>query len=420
LRKQLPKHNSIAQLLFATRKISREDYESALHECQETGKAPHEILFLNGSISMDELVRAAQLTVERNFSSAQAPVLERGDDPPVKTTSEIYPKGIMGDSPETRLHDIIGESLGIQQVKSLIRKVAPTKATVLICGESGTGKELVARAIHWLSTRADSPMISLNCSAVPQELVESELFGHKKGSFSGSTRDHSGVFRAAHRGTLFLDEIEATSPAMQVKLLRAIQFGEIRPVGEVVFQQVDVRFIVATNQNLSELALNGFFREDLLHRINVFQIVLPPLRNRSADIPLLAAHFLDRYAKINKRKSFDIDPAALHLLVRYPWPGNIREMENEIERACILTGDGSTISVSCVSPRITSSLHHIEAKTKPRPPSTLKGAIEDMERKMVREALETYAGNRTLAAKRLGLSRQGLLNKIHKFKLDQS
>lgn len=405
-------------MLFETQRINLESYEWALHECQRTGKAPHEILFLNGTVTLDDVVRAAQLTGERNFSASQVPVPERGNVLIVNSTSETAGHGPMDETIEFHVQDIIGESSGMQQVRSLIRKVAPTKATVLISGESGTGKELIARAIHQLSTRSDRLLISLNCSAIPEELVESELFGHRKGAFSGSTRDHMGVFRGAHRGTLFLDEIEATSLAMQVKLLRAVQSGEIRAVGDVVSQQVDVRLIAATNQNLSQLASKGLFREDLLHRINVFQIVSPPLRDRSDDIPLLVAHFMERYAKINKRESLDVDRAALDLLVRYAWPGNVRELENEIERASILTGVGSTISVSCISPRITRSLQHKEGPPNSQLPATLKQAIEDMEKKMVREALDDCVGNRSLAAKRLGLSRQGLLNKIHKFKLD--
>jgi transcriptional regulator with PAS, ATPase and Fis domain len=313
------------------------------------------------------------------------------------------------------LEAIVGTSASLGEIRSLIKKVAPTEATVLIQGESGTGKELVARAIHLLSPRFDGPLITLNCAAVPSELIESELFGHKRGSFTGAVADHFGVFRSAHQGTLFLDEIEATSPAMQVKLLRAIQMGEIRPVGENTARQVDVRLIAATNRDLARLVGEGGFREDLFYRINVFPITIPPLNERPEDIPVLIQHFLDRLAIQTGKHVRGMDPAALDLLVRYPWPGNVRELENEIERALVLTGEGRSISVRSLSSRVTDAVEKTLSKRPPPEKATLKDAVDDLEKKMVREALESCRGNRTLAAKKLGLSRQGLLNKMYKF-----
>jgi transcriptional regulator with GAF, ATPase, and Fis domain len=321
--------------------------------------------------------------------------------------------------PKAPLEEIVGSSKAIQDVRSLIRKVAPTETTVLVEGESGTGKELVARAIHQLSPRNNQAWISLNCAAVPSELVESELFGHKKGAFTGAVADHKGVFRSADKGTLFLDEIEATSPAMQVKLLRAIQVGEIKPVGENITQQADVRLVTATNRNLQEHIREGFFREDLFYRINVFPITIPPLRDRTEDIPVLIQHFLHRFYLQTGKMIRGIDPPALDLLVRYPWPGNVRELENEIERAQILAIEGGNISVRCLSPRVTQSLEQI---LKPKPSAELpklRDAVDDLERKMIVQALDRYEGNRSLAAKSLGLSRQGLLNKIYKFGLQE-
>jgi len=315
------------------------------------------------------------------------------------------------------LDAIVGTSAGLGEVRSLIKKVAPTETTVLILGESGTGKELVAHAIHRLSPRFDGPMITLNCAAVPSELIESELFGHKKGAFTGAVADHLGVFRSAHQGTLFLDEIEATSPAMQVKLLRAIQMGEIRPVGENVTRQVDVRLIAATNRDLTGLVEEGRFREDLFYRINVFPITIPPLCERPEDIPVLIQHFLDRLAIQMGKAVRGMDPAALNLLVRYSWPGNVRELENEIERANVLAGEGRTISVRSLSPRVTSAVARTISEQLVSEKLTLKDAVEEVEKRMVREALQSCRGNRTLAAKKLGLSRQGLLNKMHKFGL---
>ena len=316
------------------------------------------------------------------------------------------------------LEEIIGTARAMQEVRSLIRKVAPTETTVLIQGESGTGKELVARAIHRFSPRANEPLVSLNCAAIPSELIESELFGHKKGAFTGAVADHTGVFRAADKGTLFLDEIEATSPAMQVKLLRALQSGEIKPVGDNSLQLVDVRLIAATNRDLQERIRQGMFREDLYYRINVFPILIPPLRERTDDIPMLILHFLDRFSTMTGKLVRGIDTAALELLVRHPWPGNVRELENEIERSHILAGEGGNISVRCLSPSIRESFERAIHPRAVSSPVTLKSATESVEKSMIQEALESCRGNRSLAAKQLGLSRQGLINKIHKFGLN--
>lgn len=311
--------------------------------------------------------------------------------------------------------ELVGNAKAMQDVRALIRKVAPTDTTVLIQGESGTGKELVARIIYKLSRRADEPLTSLNCAAIPSELIESELFGHKRGSFTGAVADHKGVFRQAHNGTLFLDEIEAMSPAMQVKLLRAIQAGEVKPVGESTSYTVDARLICATNHDLLELVRQGRFREDLFYRINVFPIVTPPLRNRTEDIPILIRHFLAKFTAQTSKVVRGVDPTTMGLLSQYPWPGNIRELENEIERAHILTAEGGSISVRCLSPRITSSLEKL-MHSRPRSKSpTLKRAVDELEFNMIADALEAADGNQSLAAKRLGLSRQGLINKINKF-----
>jgi Nif-specific regulatory protein len=315
------------------------------------------------------------------------------------------------------LEAIVGNSSALQEVRALIHKVARTETSVLIQGESGTGKELVARAIHSLSPRSDGPLITLNCAAVPSELIESELFGHKKGSFTGAIEDHKGVFRVAHQGTLFLDEIEATSPAMQVKLLRSIQHQEVRPVGENVTYKVDVRLIAATNQDLGKLIREGRFRLDLFYRINVFPITIPPLRQRPEDIPMLIKHFLERLSVQTGKRVRGVDPTAMDLLVRYPWPGNVRELENELERAHVLTGEGRSISVGCLSVGITRSLERIMSSEPSRESGTLKAAVEELEKRMIRDVLTRCEGNRTLAARQLGLSRQGLLNKIHKFQL---
>ncbi len=236
--------------------------------------------------------------------------------------------------------NIIGKSAPMQRVYELIEKVAPAKATVLISGESGTGKELIARAIHFNSPRRDLPFITVNCGALPETLLESELFGHEKGSFSGAISQRKGRFELAHEGTLFLDEITEMSPSLQVKLLRVLQEMEFERVGGSTTLRVDVRVVAASNRNLKEEVAAGRFRSDLFYRLNVVHVQMPPLRDRSDDIPLLVSHFLSKYGKGAGKPKISIDSDALRSLMDYQWPGNVRELENAIERAVILaSGD---------------------------------------------------------------------------------
>lgn len=240
--------------------------------------------------------------------------------------------------------NIIGKSAPMQRIYELIEKVAPTKATVLITGESGTGKELIARAIHYNSTRQDHPFISVNCGALPENLLESELFGHEKGAFSGAVSQRRGRFELAHGGTLFLDEISEMSPSLQVKLLRVLQEMEFERVGGSQTLKVDVRVVAASNRDLKAEIAEGGFRSDLFYRLNVVHIGLPPLRERTDDIPLLVNHFLDKYRKESGRSALEMEPEALRCLFEYSWPGNVRELENVIERAVILAaGDRITV-----------------------------------------------------------------------------
>ncbi len=240
--------------------------------------------------------------------------------------------------------NIIGKSVQMQRIFDLIEKVAPTKATVLITGDSGTGKELIARAIHYNSPRKDQPFISVNCGALPETLLESELFGHEKGAFSGAVSQRKGRFELAHEGTLFLDEISEMSPPLQVKLLRVLQEMEFERVGGSHTLKVDVRVVAASNRNLKEDASNGRFRSDLYYRLNVVHVHLPSLRERTDDLPLLVNHFLAKYAKENHQESISISSGAMERILDYHWPGNVRELENVIERAIILS-DGHEISV---------------------------------------------------------------------------
>jgi Nif-specific regulatory protein len=238
------------------------------------------------------------------------------------------------------LPEIVGVSAAMQSVYRMVKLVAPAQATVLLVGETGTGKEVIAKALHKLSHRFDGPYIRVNCGALPETLLESELFGHVKGAFTGAIENKAGRFEAAHGGTLFLDEINSMSPKLQVKLLRVLQEREFERVGESRTIRVDVRVIAATNATLEELVERGDFREDLYYRLNVVPVVLPPLRERPDDIPLLARFFLKRYAEANKRPPAELTAEVQAALVSHDWPGNVRELENAIERLVVLSGDG--------------------------------------------------------------------------------
>ncbi len=398
-------NNCLLDIMIRAGLLSHDEVASARIQSRESSVSEIDWLLKQGRIKPRDLYYAANRLLGNQHS------IGRGDS---NSGEDDVRRGAQNAGEALSL--LIGESHHIKQLKSMIQKIAPTDATVLIHGESGTGKELVARAIHQLSPRSERPFVALNCSAVPSELIESELFGHKKGAFTGAISEHSGVFRAAHRGTLFLDEIEATSVSMQAKLLRAVQLGEVKAIGELVPSNVDVRFVCATNSDLRQLVNRGLFRQDLLFRISVFEIFVAPLRERAEDIPLLVNHFLDRLGGTEHSRAIKIDPAALELLCKYSWPGNVRELQNEVHRALVIAGDSSTISVRCLSEKITkgtassATVNNFEKKT-------LKEAVEDLERDLVQQALNESQGKRHVAARILGLSRQGLLNKINKYKI---
>jgi two-component system response regulator HupR/HoxA len=310
---------------------------------------------------------------------------------------------------------LVGESKAMQEVFQLMRKVIPTDTTVLLVGETGTGKELIARAIHYNGPRKQKLFVAQNCSALPDTLLESELFGHVKGAFTGATRDKKGLFEIADGGTIFLDEIADTSPALQQRLLRVLQEGEIRPVGSEKSFQVNVRIISATNKNLEELIKAGNFRADLFYRLNVFPIRIPPLRERREDIPLLADHFLRKFQTKAGKKIKGIDREAMNMLMAANFPGNVRELENEIERAVTLANPGQSITPDLLSGAIKneqsllpSFLHH---------PGTLKDITESIEKFYIQEKLKQNKGNITHTARDLGLSRVGLQKKIQRYKI---
>jgi len=308
---------------------------------------------------------------------------------------------------------IIGSSAALQQVFALINKVASTTTTVLIQGETGTGKELVAKAIHYSGMLKNKPFIAENCAALAENLLESELFGHVKGAFTGAVSEKKGLFELARGGTVFLDEIGDMPVTMQTKLLRVLQESQVRPVGGSSYRRVDFRLITATNRDLQAEVKKGNFREDLFYRIQAFPILVPPLRKRKEDIAPLAAHFLDQYAHKFNRPPARLSPAALELLLQYDWPGNIRELEHEIERALTLAGEGEDIIPAYLSERIQGNGNHngLDGEMS----TSLPAAVVRLERRLVINALKQTGGNRSRAAALLGLTRQGLLNKIARY-----
>jgi two-component system response regulator AtoC len=306
-------------------------------------------------------------------------------------------------------HNLIGKSEGMQDIYSKIEQVADSRTTVLITGESGTGKELVAKALHYNSSRRDRPFVALNCAALPETLIESELFGHEKGSFTDATARRTGQFELAHTGTLFLDEIGDLSAVTQAKLLRVIQEREFTRIGGTQPIKVDVRIVAATNKNLDELVRKGQFREDLYYRINVISLYLPPLRERSEDIPLLAKHFLEKRVEEEKRSRIEFGKEALELLTRYSWPGNVRELENFVEQAFIWSQHAAEITPEHLPTSIKSDSRSTSLRD-----DTLAGrmslekAVMEFEREIILDALKRTNYVQTHAANLLGISRRML------------
>lgn len=328
---------------------------------------------------------------------------------------------------------IVGSCAAMQEVYRLIGLVAPTKVTVLVVGETGTGKELVARAVHRLSSSKDGPYIRVNCGALNENLLESELFGHVKGAFTGAIDNKTGRFEAATGGTIFLDEISSMSPKLQVKLLRVLQENEFERVGDSRTIRVDVRVVAATNQFLEDEIEAGRFRDDLYYRLNVVPIDLPPLRERRDDIPALAQYFLERHSVANKRPQPELTPSFLKVLMAYDWPGNVREMENYLARAVVLS-DGKPLTTDLVAPP-----GQIKRRWKPlKPRSGPGGDLDNLIRHLVNQGIETFGNmalekeivgrvereliqqvmascdqNQSEAAKRLGINRNTLHKKVN-------
>ncbi len=307
------------------------------------------------------------------------------------------------------LESFIGSTPVMEELFTLIRQVAPSRATVLIQGESGTGKELVAQAIHRLSPRASGPFIAVHCAALPQTLLESELFGHEKGAFTGAAERRRGRFELAEGGTLFLDEISEIEPALQVKLLRVLEERKFERVGGQETLEADIRLLTATNRDLAQLARENKFRQDLFFRLNVVTITLPPLRERVNDIPLLTRAFLKELARENGKTVDDITPEAMHLLLAYSWPGNVRELRNVMERMVVLAR-GNKLTVRDLPPNLRAAAPGSAAAGERSAATLAEG-----ERRMILAALEAQQGNRTRAAGQLGISRRTLHRKLREF-----
>jgi DNA-binding NtrC family response regulator len=348
--------------------------------------------YLTKPLNFDELLIVAERALERQNLRAETRLLKQ------RLADRHRSGNIIGDSPQ------------MQRLFKVIDQVAPSRATVLITGESGTGKELVAEAIHQQSPRAGGPFIKLHCAALAETLLESELFGHERGAFTGALARRDGRFQLAHTGTLFLDEIGEISPSVQVKLLRFLQEREFERVGGSQTIEVDVRVIVATNRNLADAVARGLFREDLYYRLNVVSIDMPALRDRRSDIPLLADFFLRRYADDNGKEIRGFSERALETLMAYPWPGNVRELENAIERAVVMT-TGNTIDADAlpthIAPRAT------EDAGPPRIPGS---TLEELERYAILETMKATGGSTSKAAEVLGISVRKIQYKLHAYK----
>lgn len=314
---------------------------------------------------------------------------------------------------------IIGQSAAMKKLFRLVRKVIPTDTTVMLYGETGTGKELVARAIHYNGPRRKELFVAQNCAAIPETLLESELFGYVKGAFTGAARDKKGMFEIAENGTVFLDEIGDTSPAFQMKLLRVLQEKEILPLGAEKPRKINVRIISATNKNLKILVKRGMFREDLFYRLNVFPVFIPPLRERKEDIPALVNHFIIKFSAKMGKKPPSLKADALRWLMRADFPGNVRQLENIIERAVALVDEGETISEELLRvDELISPQSAAADSLQPEGGVSLKEKTEELEKLYIEQALRRMKGNITHTAGTLGLSRLGLHKKLKRYRID--
>ncbi len=314
---------------------------------------------------------------------------------------------------------IIGRSPKLLKIFEILEKIIHSDSTVLLLGESGTGKELIARVIHYNSPRKDNAFLAENCSAFSENLLESELFGHEKGAFTGASAQKKGLFELADGGTFLLDEIGDTSPALQTKLLRVLQDGVFKRVGGTKFMHVDVRIIAATNKDLKKMVETGTFREDLYYRLNEINIHIPSLQDRSEDIPLLCNYFLTKFCTERNIPIKQLSEETLEYFLNYSWPGNVRELQNEIKRATLLAGFDAVITTKLISTNIIEEVEKKVYLKKPRSSGTLKSAVETVERDIIREGLERTNWNKSKLARELGISRKNLILKVVKYGLEK-
>jgi two-component system response regulator HydG len=379
------------------------------------------VIIMTAYSSVDTAVEALKsgaydyLIKPLDFEVLKLTIERAGEHAGLKEENRALKKHLRGDYD---LANIIGRSRPMKKLLEMVSMVAPSDATVLISGESGTGKELIARSLHFNSPRREKQLVVVNCAAITETLLESELFGHEKGSFTGAEKRREGRFMLANHGTIFLDEIGEMSSTMQAKLLRVLQEKEIRRVGGEETIQVDARVVAATNRDLASDVAAGHFREDLFYRLNVMPLQVPPLRERQEDIPLLAQHFLEKFSQKNRKPVKGFVPLAMNMLINYDWPGNVRELENAIERAVILL-PGEHITEKQLPLSITETYFDLEATTAiaARVPDGMR-SLEEIEKEAVLSTLKASGGNKAEAARRLGVTRKTLHNKLKSYGRD--
>ncbi len=429
-----------ADLVICEQKLPGTTGTVFLHHCRL--RFPEVVRVLTGDLSETELQSAIseaaiysflrkpwlgsqlELEIRRALENQELAYRHRHLSRKLKFTEDIIERSAQRsaarDSSNLSFHKLLYCSPSMAELCNVARKAAFTNLPVLIQGETGTGKELLARAVHENSERRDQPMLVQNCGGMSDELLHSELFGHKRGSFTGAVSDRLGLFPAANGGTVFLDEISEISPAFQASLLRFLQEGEVKPLGSDRVHHCDVRVIAASNRPLSELVAEGRFRQDLYFRLNGFQLTIPPLRERVDDIPLLAEYLARKYGESINRRILGIAPEVLERLKAYHWPGNVRELENEMKRMVALAEDGEYLTLGRLSPHLVDLVpvkvdcnNCMKLKGE-----TLKEKIEFIESELVRAALQRHRWNQSKAAAELGLSRVGLANKIKRYGLN--
>jgi two-component system response regulator PilR (NtrC family) len=410
-------------LVITDLKMPRVDGIELLKGIKETAPGTAVILltaFASGETALAAMREGAYDYVEKNFNVEDLLAIVRDALEKREVVQKENPLPIQQGDDARYFGTMVGRSKEMQKVYALIRKVADTPANALILGESGTGKELVAKAIHGNSSRKNKPFVAINCGGIPENLLESELFGYMKGSFTGAFADHAGLFEVARGGTIFLDEIAELPVVLQVKLLRVVQERTIRRIGGSEDIRVDVRIVSATNQDLQKKVKQGEFREDLYFRLNVIPIQIPPLRKRREDIPLLAQYFIEKYAKEFGKEVKRISTYALELLMRYPFPGNIRELENIIERSVALESSSIVLPESLIIAEDGSGKAGATGPEEAFPERgvDLNRELERFEREIIRKALDKAQGSKTKAASLLGVSFPSLRHRLEKLNME--